>query len=604
MHAYPHGPIRLLRTAIAAVCSLLLAACLVAGETDATRTEFEARLGRTPEDQVDRRVDLARWARSRGLVTEADKLLETVIAAKPDHPSARKALGYEKIGQDWLRGEPLWQAKKWVRYLGRYMSPADKKRLIARRDGMREQLRARAGWSKAWETKTAHFAIKSNCPVRVVEDLRIAMEQYYTVASRMFNLGNTQAKIPVEVYAEQDAFMKASTEDQMPVTENVLGYYVPGRDMIRCFYAGSLDETLGTLFHETTHLIVNRFAKREVPTWTNEGLAVYFEDADRLEDRVDPDAIPWTRLWGLQDMLKEGKVSLEGTVACSHAAYHVDYYPRGWALTHFLMQGTDKKLRKGYENYLMLLKKGGNASATDLFTKGIGRSPSDLQSDWEKHVQGIEPRTAEELASAAQAALGSYLDPQRGEEYAARAVTLAPDNWRCHAALGMVRLAQARLGGRTSDATAAVESFDRAVELANANAASIKTKVKNGQSQSFWTGLLVNRLFALEAAGNGERAAEAAGEILDIDEANAHAYAVLAVLGAGDDKAEAEAFIATARDIGYDHLVRWCAARIAATDGRLAEARSLLAEAAELDRLGLGRAWYPREAKRLAQSKK
>lgn len=593
----------MIRTCLA---MLLSAIAWTADAEAAVRGEYDSRLARTAEDQYDRRVELAQWARSKGMKTEAQQLLEAVIAARPDHPGARKALGYEKIGQDWLRGEPLWQAKKWVRYLGRYMPPNERKRLISRRDSMREQLRARAGWDKAWETKTAHFAIKSNCPVRVVEDIRVAMEQYYTVASRMFNLGSTQARIPVEVYAEQDAFQKASMDDRMPVTENVLGYYVPRRDLIRCFFAGSLDETLGTLFHETTHLIVNRFAKREVPTWTNEGLAVYFEDAERREDRVDPDAVPWTRLWHLHDMLKAGKVSLEGTVACSHAAYTVEYYPRGWSLTHFLLQGEDKKLRKGYENYLMSLKKGGTASASELFTKGIGRSPGDLQSDWEKHVLAIEPRTAEELASAATAALGSYLDPQRAGDYAERAVALAPDNWRSHAALGQVRLALARLTGKDGFSDAAVESFDRAVELAHADAATIKSKVKAGQSQSFWISLLANRLFALEASGDGERAAAAAGEILEIDEANAHAYAILAVLGAGDasDREEAQAFIATARDIGNDHLVRWCAARIAAANGKASEARALLAEAAELDRLGLGRVWYPREAERLARAAK
>ncbi len=587
--------------------AILLSAMAWAVDAEAViRTDFNGRLAKTPEDQIDRRVDLARWARSKGLSAEAEKILEAVIVVKPDHLGARKALGYEKIGQDWLRGEPLWLAKKWVRYLGRYMPPAEKKRLITRRDSMRDQLRARAGWDKAWETKTAHFSIKSNCTVRVVEDLRIAMEQYYTVASRMFNLRNTQTKIPVEVFADQDSFRKASLDDRIQVQENLLGYYQPGRDMIRCFYAGSLDQTLGILFHETTHLIMNRFAKREVPTWTNEGLAVYFEDADRREDRVDPDSIPWTRLWHLRDMLKSGKVSLDDTVACSHQAYTVEYYPRGWSLTHFLMQSGDKKLRNGYENYLMSLKKGGNASNTELFTKGIGRSPSDLQSDWEKHVLAIEPRTADELAAAAEAALGSYFDLQRAEEYADRAVALAPDNWRCHAAQGQVWLALARLGGKPADAVAAVESFDCAVELANASATTIKAKVKSGQSLSFWTSLLVGRLFALEAAGDGEGAAQAASVILDIDEANAHAYAVLAVLGSrdSDDRAEADTFIATARDIGNDHLVRWCAARVAAANDKLSEARTLLAEAAELDRLGLGRAWYPREAERLARTKK
>ncbi|MBN8526745.1 MAG: hypothetical protein J0M02_15535 [Planctomycetes bacterium] len=583
---------------------LLCAWLLAAADADPLRSDFAARLAKIPEDQVDRRVDLARWARGKGLSTDADRILEAVIALKPEHQAARKALGYEKVGGEWLRGEPLWVAKKWVRYLGRYMSPAEKKRIISRRDSMREQLRARQGWAKAWETKTAHFAIKSNCPVRVVEDIRTAMEQYYAVAARMFNLGSTSAKIPVEVFADQDAFMQASLDDRIAVHENILGYYVPRKDLIRCFYAGSLDQTLGTLFHETTHLIVNRFAKREVPTWTNEGLAVYFEDAERREDRVDPDAIPWTRLWHLRDMMREGKVNLEGTVACSHAAYTVEYYPRGWSLTHFLMQGGDKKLRKGYENYLMSLKKGGDGSATELFTKGIGRSPGDLQSDWEKHVLAIEPRTADELAAAAKAALGSYLDPQQAGEYAEKAVELAGDNWRCHAALGAVRLAQCRLYGKAELAAGAVEAYDRAVELSGATAASIKAKVKSGQSMSYWTGLLADRMFALEAAGLGERAAEAAGELLEIDEANAYAYALLGVMGADDpaERAEADILLATAKDVGYDHLVRWCLARVAALDGKGAEVRTLLTEAMELDRLGLGRAWYPREIERLTKA--
>jgi tetratricopeptide (TPR) repeat protein len=582
---------------------LLGTAWAVEADTAALRADFEARLARVPADQPDRRVDLARWARGKGLKAEADQLLEDVIAAKPDHLSARKALGYEKIGQEWLRGEPLWLAKKWVRYLGRYMPPAEKKRLISRRDSMREQLRARSGWAKAWETKTAHFAIKSNCPVRVVEDVRNAMEQYYAVASRMFNLGNTPTRIPVEIYADQDEFAAASRSDGFMVTENILGYYVPRRDLIRCFYAGSLDQTLGTLFHETTHLIVNRFAKREVPTWTNEGLAVYFEDAERREDRVDPDAIPWTRLWHLQDMLKDGSVTLEGTVACSHQAYTAEYYPRGWALTHFLLHAVDKKYRKGYESYLMSLKKGGNASPAELFAKGIGRAPSDLQGEWEQHVLAIKPTAAEELAAAARSALGSYLDPQRGETYAEQAVALAPDNWRCQAALGTVKLALARLSGESAYASEAVEAFDQAVELAHADVTTIKGRVKKGHSMSVWTGLLVDRLFALHASGDAEGAVAAASDILEIDEANPHAYAVLGMIGAEDpaEQAEAETFLATARDIGNDHLVRWCSARVAAAAGKLAEARTLLAEAADLDRLGLGRAWYPRESARLAR---
>ncbi len=582
-------------------CCWILAGEAAPAQTAAAkaRIEYATRLAKTPDDQLDRRVELARWARGKGLATESDSLLEAVIAAKVDHAGARKALGYEKIGNDWLRGEPLWQTKKWVRYLGRWMPPAERRKLIARRDGMRQELKSRSGWDKAWESKTAHFAIKSNCQVRVVEDILTAMEQYHTVASRMFQLTGNQARIPVEVYADQDEFLKASAASGMGAAENVLGYYVPGKDLIRAYFAGSVDETLGTLFHETTHLIVNRFAKREVPTWSNEGLAVYFEDAERLEDRVDPNAIPWTRLWHLHDMMEAKPVDLEGTVACPHAGYTVEFYPRGWALTHFLLNGP---YRKNYENYLGLLRKGGDMGNAALFLKGIGKKPGDLQAEWEKHVKALEPKTADELAGAARAALGSYLDPQRAEDYAERAVVLAPDAWRCHAALGTVRLALARLSGDAALASGAVESFDRAVELAGADLASIKARVKKGQSLSVWTGLLAGRMFALHAAGDGEGAAAAASDLLEVDAANAYAYGMLAILGAGDaqDGGDAQAFIETAQDIGNDHVVRWCAARVAFATGKADQGTKLLAEAAKLDRLGLGRAWYPREAKRLA----
>jgi hypothetical protein len=329
---------------------------------------------------------------------------------------------------------------------------------------------------------------------------------------------------------------------------------------------------------------------------------VFFEDAQRLEDRVDPDAIPWTRLWILRDMLAKGPVPLKDTVDCAQGAYNVDYYPRGWGLTNFLMHVH----RKPYETYLMLLKKGGTQSNSELFVKGIGKQPADLQAAWEAYIKAIEPKTADELANAAVAALGIYLDQQRAEDYAQRSVDLAAGSWRSQAALGAAKLAIARLSGRRESAVAAVAAFDTACELAKADPVSIKARVKKGQSLSIWTDLLASRMFACFEAGDGERAAACACELLEVDEASAYAYGMLAVLGAGDpeDGAEAATFLATAQDIGNDHLVRWCAARVAAATGRLSEAANLLAEAAKLDRLGLGRAWYPAEAKRLATPKR
>ena len=50
--------------------------------------------------------------------------------------------------------------------------------------------------------------------------------------------------------------------------------------------AGSLDRTLSTLFHECTHLVIHQACGDgvEVPTWANEGLAVFFENLANLPD--------------------------------------------------------------------------------------------------------------------------------------------------------------------------------------------------------------------------------------------------------------------------------------------------------------------------------
>jgi hypothetical protein len=584
------------------IALLCLAAALPGADPDPERAIFDTRLAALGEAQHDARVELARWARAQGLASEADALLDGVIAAAPDHPQARRLAGYELVAGAWLRGEPLWKAKGWVRYLGRWLPPSEQKRLVARRDALRKQLRERAGWESAWEAKTAHFAITSNCQVRVVEDIMVAMEQYYTAASRLFDLRDTTTRIPVEVFATQVEFARASARDGIGATENVGGYYINGRGLIRCWYAGSLDETLGTLFHETTHLIIDRFAKRSVPTWTNEGLAVYFEEAERLEDRVDPDSIPWTRLWHLRDMQKQGRIDLGDTVRRPHAGYTVEYYPRGWSLVHYLIDGEDGRFRRGFVTYLGSLRKGGDANAETLLTTALGRKPADLQDGWAAHVAAIEPKTARELAAAARAALGIYLDPRRAKAYGTQAIAADAEAWRSHAALARAMLAHARLQADTAAAKAAVAGYDRAVELARAQPDEILARIKRGQSRTVWTGLLSERMFALHAAGDGEGAMAAANGLLEVDETSAHAYAMLALLGAGeaDQAAEVDACLATARDLGDDHLVRWCAARVAAARGQTDEAARLLAEAARLDSRGLGRAWYPAEAARLA----
>ncbi len=73
---------------------------------------------------------LALWARERGLANRSNDLFRKVIDHDPDHEGARKALGYEKVGGQWLAGDELMAAKGFVRVDGRWIPQAEYLQLL------------------------------------------------------------------------------------------------------------------------------------------------------------------------------------------------------------------------------------------------------------------------------------------------------------------------------------------------------------------------------------------------------------------------------------------------------------------------------------------
>jgi len=176
----------------------------------------------------------------------------------------------------------------------------------------RERIKFASDWKNAWVYKTepGHFIITSNVSPELVKEIGLAMEQCYHELSKVFGAKTAIKNINVEVYATQDQFIRESAAAGIPMGRNVLGYFYWGPSTgIRCFYAGSIEQTLSTLFHECTHLVINKVCE-EVPTWANEGLAVFFESALRTEKGMTLETIPFNRLWHLKSMLKKGDLSL------------------------------------------------------------------------------------------------------------------------------------------------------------------------------------------------------------------------------------------------------------------------------------------------------
>lgn len=75
-------------------------------------------------------MELAAWARDRGLAGRATELYRKVLVLDPDQAEARKALGYEKFNGLWLTGDELMTARGFVKVGGRWMSKDSADRIL------------------------------------------------------------------------------------------------------------------------------------------------------------------------------------------------------------------------------------------------------------------------------------------------------------------------------------------------------------------------------------------------------------------------------------------------------------------------------------------
>jgi hypothetical protein len=67
-------------------------------------------------------MELAGWARDKGLAGRAHDLYRRVLVLDPDQAEARKALGYEKHNGLWLAGDELMTARGYVKVGGKWMT--------------------------------------------------------------------------------------------------------------------------------------------------------------------------------------------------------------------------------------------------------------------------------------------------------------------------------------------------------------------------------------------------------------------------------------------------------------------------------------------------
>lgn len=78
-------------------------------------------------------ADLARWAETRELPTQAREAWERVLDLQPGHPQANEALGRVQVDGRWLTADDANRARGYVPYDGRWVTPQEHQALLRER---------------------------------------------------------------------------------------------------------------------------------------------------------------------------------------------------------------------------------------------------------------------------------------------------------------------------------------------------------------------------------------------------------------------------------------------------------------------------------------
>ena len=336
----------------------------------------------------------------------AQDCLRRVIERVPDHPEARRLLGYVPHEGGWatpfavsqLRsGKVLhptygWVPAGWVPHLEKGELPApDTRRWLA----ADEADALRRNWAAPWKIDTEHFEIRTNVPLSEAIAFGRHLEAFHDLFFAMLadvlgdrtplaqrfkqkaKTGETDGPShKVYYFASRDEFIEHLRPLQGDAAEQILGVYVPPRKGVRPAVApayffrdpgGQLDVT-ATLYHEVSHQLLfesggagmNDFKKNVGNYWVFEGLGTYFETLQPQPDgSIEIGGLVGERLLAAkQNLVEKGRiVPLADYARLDQDGFNERgdvylNYQEAIAFATFFLQGGGGKYREGFLDYV------------------------------------------------------------------------------------------------------------------------------------------------------------------------------------------------------------------------------------------------------------
>ena len=183
---------------------------------DHVRTLYAERAENTSADDAAAQFLLARWCKRHGLADEMTKHLTKVVALDPEHAAARQALGYEKVGEKWVAGAGVLEAKGFVKRNGRW--------ILEEEAAYEEILKARAKALSEPEEKASGLILKcvdENPRIRKYAMKTLAAREWSAVRIPLYRaLGHRDVK--VRVFAAEELGRRRIVESARPLIRSAI----------------------------------------------------------------------------------------------------------------------------------------------------------------------------------------------------------------------------------------------------------------------------------------------------------------------------------------------------------------------------------------------
>ena len=228
-------------------------------------------------------------------------------------------------------------------------------------------------WVDGWELETRHYHVTTHVSPAKLMEYGALLEALYAVYSKTYDPETVPPfKLEVHVLNTQNDFLGFSAAMGGPVSRGVGGYFIPSYLSIVVFQgteaAGFPDEATvdKIMAHECSHqfLHVTCNGSEHVPTWMNEGLAVYFENGrfDRGSGQFILQA-PRGRIQILQRIYGQQKRTLWplDKYLDHYEGISAEQYGEVYAMVHFWIFGAPGGTQR-FKTYWTALKAGENGS--------------------------------------------------------------------------------------------------------------------------------------------------------------------------------------------------------------------------------------------------